>query len=91
MRQIKDQKNKPIKEHDVLKVFHFVGARKKRYYMYKHVTVRNGELYALHLMPTREGFSDGYLLWTQANENGIIEGTEVVQSVFKGDKNEKSS
>lgn len=33
----KDKNNKPIMVGDVLKVFHFIGARRKKYYMYKHV------------------------------------------------------
>ena len=32
-----DKRGIPIHVGDVLKVFHFIGPRKKRYYMYKHV------------------------------------------------------
>ncbi len=30
-----DKNRRPILEHDVLKVYHFTGARKKKHYMYK--------------------------------------------------------
>jgi len=41
--ELYDKTGTPIKVGDVLKVFHFVGARRKRHYMYKHV------LSAVHL------------------------------------------
>ncbi len=41
-----DKNRIPIHVGDVLKIFHFIGPRRKRYYMYKHVvseeTVGNG-------------------------------------------------
>lgn len=45
-----DKKGIPILCGDIVKVFHFVGARKKRYYMYKQCIGissynENGELY----------------------------------------------
>lgn len=46
MKNVYDKRGIPIRVGDVLKVFHFIGPRKKRYYMYKHViseeTVGNG-------------------------------------------------
>ena len=33
----RDKKGREIMEGDTLKVFHFVGARRKRHYMYKYV------------------------------------------------------
>ena len=37
MIQIYDKTGREIKEHDILKIFHFIGARRKRHYMYKQV------------------------------------------------------
>lgn len=37
MKQAYDKNRRPIRVHDVLKVFHFIGPRRKRYYMYKQV------------------------------------------------------
>ena len=41
---IRDKNGREIREGDVLKVFHFTGARRKRYYMYKLVAEFNGVL-----------------------------------------------
>ncbi len=38
-----------IQEFDQLKVFHFVGARRKKHYMYKWVRRVNGHLKGLHM------------------------------------------
>ena len=44
-----DKNRIPIHVGDVLKIFHFIGPRRKKYYMYKHViseeTVGNGTLF----------------------------------------------
>jgi len=37
MAEVYDKKGIPIHVGDVLKVFHFIGARRKKYYMYKLV------------------------------------------------------
>lgn len=44
MEEIYDKNRRPIRPGDVLKVFHFVGARRKRYYMHKLVVEHDGEL-----------------------------------------------
>ena len=33
-----DKNGRPIQPYDVLKVFHFIGRNRERFYMYKHVT-----------------------------------------------------
>ena len=67
-----DQSGKEIQEFDLLKVFHFTAAlRRKKHYMYKFVTVRDGYLFALHL----NGTDGGYWL-----RKGVIDGTEIIQS-----------
>lgn len=37
MKSVYDKRGLPLQIGDVLKVFHFVGARRKKHYMYKHV------------------------------------------------------
>lgn len=37
MKALRDKNQRPIMIGDVLKVFHFTGARRKRHYMYKQV------------------------------------------------------
>jgi len=32
-----DEKGREIKEFGLLKIFHFIGARRKKHYMYKHI------------------------------------------------------
>jgi len=36
-RELVDKHGRPIRVGDILKVFHFIGARRKRYFMYKQV------------------------------------------------------
>lgn len=67
-----DKHGNELREFDVVKVYHFTGARRKKHYMYKWLIIKQDELYALHL----EGNSgDGY--WIK-NEN--IEKIELVQT-----------
>ena len=79
MRQICDETGAVIQKGDIIRVFHFIGARRKKHYMYKYVTVKNDELYALHtgtLSPTE---SEGYYLWPEAARcKGDIEGTVIL-------------
>ena len=44
-----DKKGVPIYAGDLLRTFHFTGARKKRYYLY-HTAVREGDY--LYMVPT---------------------------------------
>ncbi len=85
MRTLYDEKGREIHPKDLIKVFHFTGARRKKHYMYKQVSTRvmglSGEqLYALHL-PIEVGKQDpgGYYLQSGADENGRIEGTVVIE------------
>ncbi len=73
-----DKKHKPILDCSVIKVFHFIGARKKRHYMYKWVRrLPDGTWMARHLCTRVE--DSGYWLRAVADENGVIDDTEVVQ------------
>lgn len=57
-----DKKGIPIHVGDVLKVFHYIGRRRKKYYMYKQVasevTTANGNrfLIATHLIPGTDSY-----------------------------------
>lgn len=67
-----DQHGKEIQEFDLLKVFHYRAAlRRKREFMYKFVTIKDGHLFALHLNGTDEGY------WLH---QGTEEKAEIIQS-----------
>lgn len=76
-----DRKGIPIRSGDVLKVFHFIGARNKRHYMYKLAwlhTLPDGKSYLMgcHLGMDAIGgctISNSYVL-----PNGILEDYEIV-------------
>lgn len=46
--RLRDKKGIPIMPGDLIKVYHFTGARKKKHYMYKIVWVLENKLYAAH-------------------------------------------
>lgn len=79
-----DKHGREIKVGDVLKVFHFIGARRKRYYMYKHVVGKRpanngGEFLVishLNLKPL-DGRDAGYWIF---QEGQFERDTEIVQS-----------
>lgn len=81
MSTIYDKHGQAIREFDVLKVFHFTGARRKRHYMYKWVRKNDkGELAILHLISPEEPSVPLHVVsprqkWAQA---------EIVQSRYKG-------
>jgi hypothetical protein len=62
MRKIFDKNGIEIEEFDILKVFHFVGVRKKKHYMYKMVILWNGYFYGSHL--NNNPLTPDYPLWT---------------------------
>lgn len=75
-----DEKGQQINEFAVIKVFHFLGRRRKKHFMYKWIKLKEyrGVKYwvAVHLMDDK---GDYYHLRSFANKDRIIEGTEVVQ------------
>ena len=73
-----DERGKPIKDGQIIKVYHYKGVGKKNNYMYKQVSVRGNYLFALHL-PIEIGKEYGYVLKYQADSNGKIQGTRIVQ------------
>jgi hypothetical protein len=77
-----DKTGREIMQGDVLKVFHFVGARRKRHYMYKQVIEerrlgesQNAYWFISHLSQKED---DGYLL---ARDGKTHRDYEIVQSV----------
>jgi hypothetical protein len=73
MSDILDKNGVVIEEFDVLKVFHFIGARRKKHYMYKIVVLHDGLLYGSHI--DSNPLKPGYPLWITSQDD-----TEVVQS-----------
>lgn len=71
-----DSKGKRIQEFAVLKVFHFIGARNKKNYMYKWARIKNGYWCAQHLVDASDS---SYWLRAVADSDGAIGDTEVVQ------------
>lgn len=77
-RKIFDKTGREIKEFAVIKIFHFISARRKKHYMYKWVRVVDGYLVGMHLANAKH--DSWFVLWTLANEEtGIISDAEIVQ------------
>jgi hypothetical protein len=76
-----DETGRPIQEFDVIRVFHFTGARRKKYYMYKWVKLikEGGEKVwvAYHLA---DGNGYYYHLRTYADQTRRIEGTRIINN-----------
>lgn len=82
MRQLYDKNKRPIKEGDVLKVFHFTGARNQKMFMYKIAGIDRGELAgfcASDLLLEAEG-KHRYNLSYNSDPRGVLKDTEIVQS-----------
>lgn len=77
MQKFFDKKGIEIKPFSVIKVFHFVGARRKRHYMYKWVQERDGHLVAFAFAAHLEDESGAYFLATDSS--GRCVDCEVVQ------------
>lgn len=89
-----DKYGKEIKEFAVLKVFHFIGARRKKHFMYKWVRLieDNGKKYwyAQHLTDATaffekgsSGWLTGYALRAVSNSERKLMDTEIVQQLEK--------
>lgn len=88
MKQYYDSKLRPIHKGDLLKVFHFIGARNKKHYMYK-IAVDFGydclfgvPAHEIGLKDTKECHK--YPLSYGANGENVIEGTEIVEGYHGG-------
>ena len=77
-----DEKGKELKDGQLVRVFHFTGARNKKNYMYKQISKVEKGLYAMHLpvnLPCTDNNRPGYWPAYEADADGIIEGTRIVQ------------
>jgi hypothetical protein len=68
-----DKYGREIEEFDVIKVFHFIGARRKKHYMYKIAIKYNGDLYGSHL-------NSNPLIPNYSLKGAEIDNMEIVQS-----------
>ncbi len=76
-----DKAGNQIKEFDVLKVFHFIGARRKRHYMYKLVRRDDkGRMAIMHLTASDEPMVP---MMAVTNKDGVFEEAEIVQSRYR--------
>lgn len=79
MKKLFDERGKELKDGQIIRVYHFTGARKKKHYMYKQVSIAQNSLYGLHLPIADNNQKSGYWLNYNADESGKIEGTRIVQ------------
>ena len=86
-----DKRGIPFRVGDVLKVFHFIGPRRKREYMYKQITrtqwlggyggtPKTLYFFVSHLSLRPESIKDDGGYWIGMNE-GVMIDYEIVQSV----------
>jgi hypothetical protein len=69
-----DKNGDEIKEFDLIKVFHFTGARRKKHYTYKHIVKNDkGWLICKHLNKSDSSFMYMCLRGIDANHIEIIQ------------------
>lgn len=88
MKPLLDARGQEIAAGDVLKVFHFVGARRKRHYMYKqavaYVVQPKGSwwLKISHLnRPADEDWEIGVNYYLEPADGRTLPGVEIVQRI----------
>ena len=72
-----DCKSRPVYPGDLLKSFHFIGARRKRYYIYHTAVFRDGYMWMVptsHLEPTKQNGGGTCRLEACDRQFEIIEG-----------------
>lgn len=75
MEGLRDKKGVPFHVGDIVKVFHFTGARRKRYYMYKQViSVCEKWVKFSHLDMTDDNYPEHV-------STGVLKDYEIVQSI----------
>ena len=85
-----DKTGRKILPGDVLKVFHFIGARRKRHYLYKQaLRYERGRLVISHLnrVDDAEPWVIGTNFYTEAADNVPRQEYEVVQCSAAADHN----
>ena len=83
MSLLRDKTGREIVAGDVLKIFHFVDARRKRHYMYKQALgYERGRLKISHLNRIAdEPWEIGKNYWTERAAGGIMGNVEIVSSL----------
>lgn len=72
----RDKRGRKIEQGSVLKVFHFTGARRKRYFMYKVAVLKEGKLVAMDITElATKGFEVAHACRLEALP---LNGTEVI-------------
>lgn len=77
---MRDKNGQIIQQFDLIKVFHFMGARRKKYYMYKWVVGSikyPDKLFGKHL----DGSNNRYYIG-RIDSDEILSGVEIIQSPF---------
>ena len=77
-----DKHGKQIREFDVLKVFHFIGSRRKKHYAYKWVRFDARGLLAIMHLDSGNGETVP-LMSCVRTVDGIWKDTEIVQSRYR--------
>ncbi len=76
-----DRKGNEISEFDVVKVFHFTGARRKQHYMYKWIRKnKSGQLCIMHLSPDSENLVPLNVVSKRTVAAWIFTEAEIVQT-----------
>lgn len=86
---ITDKKGYPLEEFDIIKVFHFIGMRRKKHYMYKQIGLYNNKLVAFHLGKLSPTESKFYFLTHSKNDIVKLEDTEIVDGSYPSFENRK--
>ncbi len=70
-----DKYLREIEPYDLVKIFHFIGPRKKKYYMYKWIVVKDGYLCGMHLDSESQDSC-----FSLRGKSGVLEDYEIIQS-----------
>lgn len=84
MQKLRDLNGREIEPGDVLKVFHFVGSRRKRHYMHKQaLRYERGRLIISHLnrIDDAEPWQSGKNCYSEAADGRRMRDYEIVQSM----------
>jgi len=78
-----DKHGNQLRELDVVKVFHFIGARRKRHYMYKWLRKNEkGELCFMHLDDYESRLIPLFAVTETVDGRNVFTTGEVVQTAF---------
>lgn len=89
--EMHDKRGVPIYPGDLLKTYHFTGARKKRYYLYHIAFYRDGHMRCQSAQYFGTGSKDHSAdillqsLWVSDEANRTLEQTEVIDGYGPGD------